>query len=140
MRTIASPTAAATWPSVAELVSIERRGRDSNPRTRLTPVTRFPVAPVQPLRHLSRLGGSEGYRSDLPAPVDEDGHPLALARHAGDPHVGRADHEVDVDPADVRALLVGLVVDRELVGRAERDVAGGVLVEQRVEEHRVERP
>jgi integrase/recombinase XerD len=31
-----------------------RRGRDSNPRTRLTPVTRFPVAPVQPLRHLSR--------------------------------------------------------------------------------------
>jgi Bacterial regulatory proteins, luxR family len=32
----------------------QRRGRDSNPRTRLTPVTRFPVAPVQPLRHLSR--------------------------------------------------------------------------------------
>jgi HEPN domain len=30
-----------------------RRGRDSNPRTRSTPVTRFPVAPVQPLRHLS---------------------------------------------------------------------------------------
>jgi hypothetical protein len=30
-----------------------RRGGDSNPRTRLTPVTRFPVAPVQPLRHLS---------------------------------------------------------------------------------------
>src|SRR5579875_2332136 len=33
--------------------SHRRRGRDSNPRTRLTPVTRFPVAPVQPLRHLS---------------------------------------------------------------------------------------
>ena len=32
----------------------QRRGRDSNPRTRLTPVTRFPVVPVQPLRHLSR--------------------------------------------------------------------------------------
>ncbi len=31
----------------------ERRGGDSNPRTRLPPVTRFPVAPVQPLRHLS---------------------------------------------------------------------------------------
>jgi hypothetical protein len=31
-----------------------RRGGDSNPRTRSTPVTRFPVAPVQPLRHLSR--------------------------------------------------------------------------------------
>ena len=35
-----------------------RRGRDSNPRTRSTPVTRFPVAPVQPLRHLSRAGPS----------------------------------------------------------------------------------
>ena len=34
-------------------LSSERRGRDSNPRTRLTPVTRFPVVPVQPLRHLS---------------------------------------------------------------------------------------
>ena len=30
-----------------------RRGRDSNPRTRSTPVTRFPVAPIQPLWHLS---------------------------------------------------------------------------------------
>jgi hypothetical protein len=30
-----------------------RRGRDSNPRTRSTPVTRFPIVPVQPLRHLS---------------------------------------------------------------------------------------
>jgi hypothetical protein len=35
---------------------IERRGRDSNPRTRSTPVTRFPVVPVQPLRHLSWMG------------------------------------------------------------------------------------
>ncbi len=30
-----------------------RRGRDSNPRTESTPVTRFPVAPIQPLWHLS---------------------------------------------------------------------------------------
>ncbi len=36
--------------------SHQRRGGDSNPRTRSTPVTRFPVAPVQPLRHLSVLG------------------------------------------------------------------------------------
>jgi hypothetical protein len=35
------------------VAATERRGRDSNPRTRLTPVTRFPVVPVQPLRHLS---------------------------------------------------------------------------------------
>src|ERR1700737_1973979 len=45
--------------SIAETPEIgfsarERRGGDSNPRTRSTPVTRFPVAPVQPLRHLSR--------------------------------------------------------------------------------------
>ncbi len=33
----------------------KRRGRDSNPRTGSTPVTRFPVAPVQPLRHLSNI-------------------------------------------------------------------------------------
>lgn len=39
-------------------VGEQRRGRDSNPRTRLTPVTRFPVVPVQPLRHLS--WGGEG--------------------------------------------------------------------------------
>ena len=42
---------------VLQLPSRRRRGRDSNPRTRLTPVTRFPVAPVQPLRHLSGKRG-----------------------------------------------------------------------------------
>ena len=44
------------WSPHAELVGgvPGRRGGDSNPRTRSTPVTRFPVAPVQPLRHLSR--------------------------------------------------------------------------------------
>jgi putative flavoprotein involved in K+ transport len=36
------------------IAASQRRGRDSNPRTRSTPVTRFPVVPVQPLRHLSR--------------------------------------------------------------------------------------
>ncbi len=36
-------------------INRQRRGRDSNPRTRSTPVTRFPVAPVQPLRHLSNI-------------------------------------------------------------------------------------
>ncbi len=38
--------------------ALKRRGRDSNPRTRLTPVTRFPVVPVQPLRHLSWRGSA----------------------------------------------------------------------------------
>ena len=32
---------------------LRRREGDSNPRTSF-PVTRFPVVPVQPLRHLSR--------------------------------------------------------------------------------------
>ena len=32
----------------------ERRGRDSNPRGRLSPPTRFPVALLKPLGHLSR--------------------------------------------------------------------------------------
>ena len=41
----------------------KRRGGDSNPRTRSTPVTRFPVAPVQPLRHLSWVCDL-GYRGD----------------------------------------------------------------------------
>ncbi len=40
----------------------ERRGGDSNPRTRSTPVTRFPVAPVQPLRHLSGTASVPGPR------------------------------------------------------------------------------
>ncbi len=48
-----------------------RRGRDSNPRTRSTPVTRFPVAPVQPLRHLSETrcqrAPPEGYDTARPA-------------------------------------------------------------------------
>src|ERR1700739_1097816 len=41
---------------------IIRRGGDSNPRTRSTPVTRFPVAPVQPLRHLSGTAVSLAWR------------------------------------------------------------------------------
>ena len=41
-------------------LAAQRRGRDSNPRYELTPYTRFPVAPVQPLRHLSRSSDPEG--------------------------------------------------------------------------------
>jgi hypothetical protein len=39
----------------------EREGFE--PSNEVTPVTRFPVAPVQPLRHLSR-GRPEGYDTD----------------------------------------------------------------------------
>ena len=55
--------------------------------------------------------------------------------HAGDGDVVAADHEVDVDRARVDAVAV-LVADRDRVGVAEREVARGVLVEQRVEEDR----
>ena len=50
----------------------------------------------------------------------------------------RADHEVDVDLAVVDARDV-LVADGEREAAAERDVAGGVLVEQRVVEDGAER-
>ena len=50
-----------------------------------------------------------------------------------------ADHEIDMDAALVHALAVGVVLDRERVGVSERDVAGGVLVQQSLVEHRAER-
>src|ERR1700722_2270881 len=76
--------------------------------------------------------------------------PLAFAEHGGaaalrvdavDVDSVRADHPVDMDHALVAALLRDLLgtklgaVDETLrVALAKRDVAGGVLVEQRVEE------
>src|SRR5215211_933769 len=50
---------------------------------------------------------------DLPAPRDEDGHPLALARHPGDGDLGAPDHEVDVDLAGVRTTAIRLVLECE---------------------------
>ncbi len=44
-----------------------------------------------------------------------------------------------MDVALVHALAVGVVLDRERVGVPERDVAGGVLVQQRLVEHGAER-
>src|SRR5439155_8712706 len=83
----------------------ERRGRDSNPRTRLTPVTRFPVAPVQPLRHLSTGTRPREY---LQAPLAALEHRYLLAGggDAGDRHVVAADHEVDVDARVVQPPLI----------------------------------
>ena len=65
---------------------------------------------------------------------------LAGFGDAVDVELRAADHEVDVDLALVDALPLGLVghLIREAV--AERDVAGGVLVEERVEEDRLQRP
>src|SRR5829696_186161 len=108
--------------------AMQRRGRDSNPRTRLTPVTRFPVVPVQPLRHLSWKRRT-GYLQ-LPRAL-EHRDPFAVGGDAGYGEVGRAAHEVDVDLA-----LVGLrrVLEQEREPLADGDVAGRVLVEQRVVE------
>src|SRR5829696_7937214 len=120
--------------------SRQRRGRDSNPRTRSTPVTRFPIVPVQPLRHPSRAGSGKG--SAAPGPLElevaapQHRHGVARAGHAVDLDLLRADHEVDVDGARVQPRLVALV-DREGIGVPQRDVARRVLVEQGVEEHRV---
>ena len=50
-----------------------------------------------------------------------------------------ADHEVDMDPALVDARQLAGVLDDHLVGLPDRDVAGGVLVDQRVVEHGLER-
>ena len=69
----------------------------------------------------------------LPDVVAEDRHRLAVAGEPVDLELRAADHEVGVHVGDVDAFagLAGdCLDDREAVG----DVAGGVLVEQRVEE------
>ena len=76
---------------------------------------------------------------DLPVAAAEDGHALAGGGDAVDLELRRADHEVDVRAARVHARSVRLF-DEEREAVAERDVAGGVLVEQRVVEDGAERP
>ena len=77
------------------------------------------------------------HRSDLPRPVAEHGHALPAARDPGHGHVVAPDHEVDVDQALVDPVEI-LLADRDRVGVAEREVAGGVLVEERVLEDGLE--
>src|SRR5436189_851193 len=76
---------------------------------------------------------------DLPGPAAEDGDLVAFPSGAGDIDVVAADHEVDVDGAPIDLVHV-LRAYRDLVGVAERDVARGVLVEERVVEGRAELP
>src|SRR4051812_47420236 len=100
--------AAARWAAAAARAAaarpgLKRRGRDSTPRTRLTPVTRFPVAPVQPLRPLAERTRS----GHLAGPARQHGDLGPVGGHAGDLDVVAADHEVDVDLAVVRALRRG---------------------------------
>jgi hypothetical protein len=51
------------WPALGS--HRRRSGRDSNPRGRLTPPTRFPVALLQPLGHHSRSASQ--HRAGVPA-------------------------------------------------------------------------
>src|SRR5580692_6378646 len=76
--------------------------------------------------------------------------PLALPEYRHAPAVGiksvdidlvRADHPVDVDQAGITALgcnllrrQVGAIEEALRIALAKRDVAGSVLVEQRIEE------
>ena len=71
--------------------------------------------------------------------MTQQGDVVAVARDAVDVERGTADHEVDVDLAPVDPLVLGRILDRLHVTGAERDMARRVLVEQRVEEHRLER-
>ena len=100
-------------------------------------------APLHPVRpRTAGVGGAGGSRVpslDLPGAAAEHGDGVAVARDAVDVELRRADHEVDVDAARVEPLPVGLVVTPQLVGVPERDVARGVLVEERLVEDRVER-
>src|ERR1700676_1410325 len=76
-----------------------------------------------------------------PLALPEYGYPPAVGVDTVDVDFIRADHPVDVDEALVAALR-GNLLRRQLrtvdeafrIALAERDVAGGVLVEQRVEE------
>ena len=90
-------------------------------------------APLLEERRVSLAGSG----SDLPLALDEDRDAVALGGDAGDRHLGRSDHEVDVDLALVRAVAV-VAGDQEREALAEREVAGRVLVDQRVVEDRVE--
>src|SRR5665647_3692256 len=76
-----------------------------------------------------------------PLALAEDRHPAAVGVDAVDVDLVRADHPVDMNQALVAALRGDLLrrqlaaVDKALrIALAERDVAGGVLVEQGVEE------
>src|SRR5580692_4329296 len=85
-------------------------------------------------------GGAPRERSS-PLALPEYRHAPAVSVKSVDVDLAGADHPVDVDQAAVSALgcdLLGLQlrsVDEALrVALAERDVAGGILIEQRVEE------
>jgi hypothetical protein len=90
------PSGASKTPlgSVRDTRGAQRRGGDSNPRTRSTPVTRFPVAPVQPLRHLSVRRGKRSARwrrcvshpGDSRSMQDAEAEPHHRARVTRDGH------------------------------------------------------
>src|SRR3979411_777929 len=96
----------------------------SEPRARLRP----------------RAARRRGPGSDLPSAAAQQWNALATGANSRHRDVIAADHEVDGDLALVDPLLIRLAFDGEAEALAQRDVAGGVLVEQRVVEDGLERP
>ena len=86
-------------------------------------------------------GSCRPLTTSCPLALAEHRHPAAVGVHAVDVDLVRADHPVDVDQAlvaalrrDLRRRQAAAVEEAFRIALAERDVAGGVLVEQRVEE------
>ena len=77
-------------------------------------------------------------RSEREVAVHKDGHLAAVVRRAGDGEVARADHEVHMRDRIIQAAGLQLVLAQAVavleagIRFAEGDVAGGVLVEERV--------
>src|ERR1700727_997012 len=69
---------------------------------------------------------------ERPALVDQHRKLASVAGGRGDLDLGPADHKVGVDSARVDSGSGLLIVGQLREARAEREVAGGILVEQRV--------
>src|SRR3990172_5489592 len=78
--------------------------------------------------------------SDLPGATAKNGHHCAVVSDPIDFDLRAPDHEVDVDEALVDPGLVGGIVDRVVVAVPECDVRRCVLVDERIQEDRLERP
>src|SRR5207253_9248296 len=86
-------------------------------------------------RRTASAGAPEPSGCQLPGLLADQRHFAAAGDHRVHPELRPADHEVDVDVADVRAL-VELAVERIRKTHPVGDVTGRVLVEERVEEER----
>src|SRR5919106_282578 len=113
-----SPTSSATWFIPTS------RAKLSGPVS----LTLCPPA----LRHRRRARARLPRKScaaELPFPVHDQGNPTAVPGNPGRLVVVASDHHVEMEPRAVEAARPGLGWTRLVVGGAEGDVSGGVLVE-----------